>query len=216
MIRTKLTYIEEHDVFAYRLKFSNGGIGVIVFNKNGYPSGTADINRKTGKAINHKKNDELLSDEVFTKACTATRFLPYHVLPPVTPTGSFIKNENIPDTVPCLKESIIARFDEFVSKFTESGGEFDRQQINKNFIQFALRSKVVSNMVNTEGCTVEAVMDFILKTKAAETARLILPFNGYTDALIDMLNDVCGCTAFQELEDVIKRKINKSQKKETN
>lgn len=213
MIRTRLIYIEKYDVFACRQKFPTGGVGIVIFDKNGNPSGITDINRKTGKP-RYRKNDEMLPDEVFAEATLATKSLPYHVLAPVTSIGAFAVCENIPDETPCLKESIIARFDEFVAKFTDPDGKFLRQQMNQNFIQFASRSKIVSSTINTVGCTVEAAVDVVLKIKAAEMARIILPANGYAEALIDMLNDLCGCNAFQELEDMLRVRINKTQKKE--
>lgn len=209
MIRTKYTHIEKYDVCAYRQKFPAGGVGVVIVDKDGICNGIADICRKTGKPVNYKKYNENIPDELFIEATLATKNFPYHVLPTVVVSKTLSGCENISADKPHLKESIVARFDEFVSKFLDSDGNFSQRKLNQNFIQYASRNHVISSTINTDGCTVNAVIDFILETKAAEMARLILPFNGYTEALIDMLNEICGCIALDELCKVVKAKLNK-------
>lgn len=212
MIRTKSIYIEQYNVVAYRQKIPTGGFDVIVIDTNGDCVGTANINRKTGKPVNLKKNSDAMTDDVFISAAAATKSLPYHVLAPVNLSGAIDVCENISDDTVCLKESILAQFDEFVTKFTDADGKFSHQQMNINFMQFAARSKVVSQMINTEGCTVDEAVKCILKMKAAEMARIILPFKGYAEALIDMLDELSGVVAFQELNDLIGMKLNKMHK----
>lgn len=212
MIRTKLIYIEQHNVAAYRQKVPTGGFGVVVIDKNGTHVGVANINRKTGKPVNIKKNSDTIADEVFFSAAAATKSLEYYVLAPVNLSGVFAFPEEIPDDAVCLKESIVAQFDEFVAKFTDSDDNFAPEKMNINFMQFTARSKVVSQMINTEGCTVEEAVKCILKIKAAEIARIILPCKGYAEALIDMLNDLSGRDAFKELNELIALRLSKIQK----
>jgi len=213
MVRTQLVHIEKYDAFACRQKLLTGGIGVCIYDRHKNLRGVADIDRKTGKAVRAKKEDTSLPDEAFAEAAIATRSLPYYVLAPVDTTGAFSAFEQVPEGTPCLKESIIARFDDFVDRFAGSDGKFSQQKINLNFIQYVSRSNVISSLINTEGCTVNDVMDYIIKVKAAETARLILPANGYVEALVDMLSDLCGQSVFHELQEIISARLNKAQKK---
>ena len=167
IIRTKVAELSAIPAIAYKIKLSSGGSGVKLHRTDRSETAFAVIDKRTGEFLPDKRTDSaIFPDSAFEEALSELAGLPYSSRGKVLIAVSNESDSN-EITAPELEEtadeakldgiSQAARVffsDEFAAiteRFADENGKLNYQLMNKQFIQFASGSKVVSENVREKG-----------------------------------------------------------------
>ena len=94
-----------------------------------------------------------------------------------------------------------------LDEYTRKDGKLDFQRMNKDFIQFAARSTVASNLIS-EGAPKEDILLFVLKNRAMQLAgaKEMLD-DARLQGLVDSLDEIEPRSAFKELRLWIRKSL---------
>ncbi|MCL2054169.1 MAG: hypothetical protein FWG90_07010 [Oscillospiraceae bacterium] len=207
MIRTQTVQLNSIEGVAYRQKLTAGGSGITVITAN--DKAVATINKRDGSFAHYGKvNEKVFTDEIFNEAVALTNGLPYRLLGSVQLTGFENKEaktvENSSDaqedtekadvTVVCSKT-----YDDFIAAYTDKNGKFSYQLMNKDLIQFASKSKKVTELINDKRGDDEIVR-YIVNIKASNLNKGLEMDDEGTKAFVELLDSMEARSAFKELK----------------
>ena len=200
IIRTKAVELAVIPAIAYKQKLSAGGAGIKLMRLDREVTAVGTIDKRTGDIIPYNVVDETLFPyEAFEEALELTGGLPY------SSRGTIklvVSDENMEEDVTedapkqkiCMADS-------------DEKGKLNYQLMNKDFIQFASKSKSVSKMIGERART-EDILTFVVKSRAALVAG---KKNSLDDelatALIETLDEIDPRSAFKELKAYINRML---------
>jgi hypothetical protein len=222
MIRTEAVQLTTIKGLAYKQKLYAGGAGITIITAD--DTGVFTINKRDGTCVPYGKADE----EIFTAAVTAealslTRSLPYKKLDLLSKASADDYLDEIPlnpeaevefaaedeEEAEDVIESI--EYKEFIAQYTDKTDKFSYQLMNKDLMQFAAKSTVVSKMIANKADE-DTIVQYIIRSKAAALARN----KGMTDsrliAFIDTFDSMNTRSAFKELKAYLRGKLSKSGK----
>jgi hypothetical protein len=94
-----------------------------------------------------------------------------------------------------------------VERYSDEKGKLNYQLMNKDFIQFASKSKTVSKMIG-ERATTDEILIFVVKSRAALVAGKRDSLDDeLAAALIETLDEIDPRSAFKELKAYINRML---------
>jgi len=199
MIRTEAVRIESINGLVYKQKLVAGGAGITIITPD--DKAVFTINKRDGSCVPYGKvNSEVFTAAIVEEALELTRGLSYGL-------HDTLSNVRIDETLPVEPEieneaiDVIesVEYKEFIEQYTDKKDKFSYQLMNKDLIQFAAKSTIVSKMLE-EKEDVDIIVRYIVRSKAADLAR-----NGGMDddmltAFIDVFDSMDTRSAFKELK----------------
>ena len=215
IIRTTAIELASIPAIAYKQKLASGGAGIKIFRLDKDAAAVFTIDKRTGDALAFGKHDDaLFPDEAVLEALELTSGLPYSARGKLKVTA-FTSDDaaGTDDVAETEKEKIdMVGSDEYqslVTRYTNEKGKINYTLMNKDFIQFAVKSKVVSEMVSAKA-DVEDILLYIVKSRVAFLlgGKDALG-DAETAALIETLDEIDPRSAFKELKAYIKHLLAK-------
>ena len=215
IIRSKAVELSAIPAIAYKYKLKSGGSGIKILRLDVDTFAVATIDKRTGEPIALGKIDEsLFPYEAFDEAFELTSGLPYSARGKivinvfnVSADETEIEAEDEAKDEVCMLNS--PEYQAIIERYADEKGKLNYQLMNKDFIQFSSKSKVVSTMIG-EGANTDDVVLFIIKNRAA---WLINDKEHLPDKqalkLVEALDEIDPRSAFKELKAHIRRQQSK-------
>jgi len=222
IIRTTAVELASIPAIAYKQKLASGGAGIKMFRLDADASAVFTIDKRTGDALPYGKYDEaLFPDEAVIEALELTSGLPYTARGKIQITvfqeqeedaGEDEDSEDVDETETEKVDMVGSEeYNALVQRYTNEKGKLNYTLMNKDFIQFAGRSNVVSDMVSAKA-GVEDILLFIIKSRAALlTGKKASLSDEEAYGLIETLDEIDPRSAFKELNAYIKRLLAKNK-----
>jgi len=215
IIRTQSVELSSIPAIAYKQKLASGGAGIRILRLDAEVSGSAGIDKRTGEAVPYRQNDAALFPiEAFDEAIELTQGLPFSsrgkiVVAPVETAEA----DEVAETVEEKTKVSMVDSDEYrtiIARYSDEKGKLNYALMNKDFIQFAAKSKVVSDMA-AEKKPNDAIVLFVIKSRAALIAGKKESLDdGLAAALIETLDEIDPRSAFKELKLYVNRQLARS------
>ncbi|MCL2487642.1 MAG: hypothetical protein FWE80_03050 [Oscillospiraceae bacterium] len=212
IIRTTAVELTSIPALAYKQKLASGGAGVKIFRIDEDAAAVFTVDRRSGEAVPYGKYDPaLFPDEAVSEALELTAGLPY------TSRGKLKiaiyeprEEEDVEETE--TEKVDMVNSDEYqalTERYTNEKGKLNYSLMNKDFIQFASKSKIVGDMIAAKA-PVADILVFIVKSRTTFLAgkKESLSDEEVT-ALIETLDEIDPRSAFKELTAHIKRLLAK-------
>jgi len=205
MIRTEIVRLKTLDAIAYKVKLPAGGSGITLANESG--DATFTINKRNGEFLPYKlENTFSLGDAgieaALKEALAATRSLPFGLRGPVKYTEGKIAEETQDEAKDVTGDEkfvvLSSAYKAILAKYTDKNGKFSYTLMNKDMIQFASKSKIVSDMIAAKIDT-EQIVVHIVNNRVSELNRGRSPAEGFICELVEILDDMDTRSAFKEL-----------------
>ena len=211
IIRTPAVELTTIPAIAYKQKLSSGGAGVKIFRLDTDASAVVTIDRRTGEGISRGKLDaQLFPEESLSEAISLTSGMAYSARGKITITvQTEIKEADDVDETETEKVDMVgsAEYIAIIERYSDEKGKLNYSLMNKDFIQFASKSKIVSDMVQNNTGTDELIR-YILKNRAGFiSASKESLSDAQTDALLETLDEIDPRSAFKELTQHLKRML---------
>jgi len=209
IIRTTAVELTAIPAIAYKQKLSSGGAGVKIFRLDRDAAAVFTIDRRSGEALPYGTVDaELFPEEAVAEALEATSGLPYSARGKlnITVFEEKIDAEDVTETETEKVDMVDSdEYKAIIARYANEKGKLNYSLMNKDFIQFASKSKVVGDMVAAKA-PVEAMVLFIVKSRATFLANKKESLeDSEVAALIETLDEIDPRSAFKELAAYLKR-----------
>jgi len=213
IIRTTAVELASVPAIAYKQKLSSGGAGVKLLRLDQDATAVFTINRRSGEAVPFGEIDaQLFPDEAVAEALELTEGLPYSARGKLKVTV-FEQPDDAQDVAEDEAEKVdMVDSDEYkaiLERYADVRGKLNYPLMNKDFIQFASKSKVVGAMV-AANATVGDIVLFVVKSRATFlSGKKESLSDSETAALIETLDEIDPRSAFKELSAHLKRLLAK-------
>ena len=217
ILRTRSYELAEIPAIAYRQKLPSGGAGVKIIRLDVNASASATLDKRTGEPVPYGTYDETLFPlEAFYEAMEMTSGLPYTMRKPINIAACGDAAEPKADAEGAAEavSDMSAGFPEeeynaIVERYSDEKGRMNYTLMNKDFIQFASKSKTVADMISKKSQT-EDILVFIVQSRSAFIAgKKNSVSSEEAKALILVLDELDPRSAFKELKQFINRKLMK-------
>ena len=218
IIRTKVVELNAIPAMAYKIKLKTGGSGIKIHRTDREETAFAQIDKRSGEVqVDPRANAEIFPADAFEEALDVLSGLPYSargkvkiVVEEVADTDEIeVPEDEAPGTHADAAANAVDsdEFIAFVDMYSDVNGKINYKLMNKQFIQFASRSKFVADLVSKRANEDEIVLH-VVKNRAAHLAgkRESLQDNEVL-ALIDAIEDIDPRSAFKELKLHIRRML---------
>ena len=211
IIRTTAVELTSIPAIAYKQKLASGGSGLRVIRLDQDAVAMFTLDRRSGAPVPYGKVDEALFPEsALEEALDMTVGLPYSARGKIKVTV-FDEVRDEEDVTEAEVDAIdMVDSEEYIAiidRYSDENGKLNYRLMNKDFIQFAARSKIVADMVG-ERATDDEILLHILKNRAAHLAgKRDSLGDDETRALIDTLDEIDPRGAFSELKSHIRRML---------
>jgi len=218
IIRTTAVELTAIPAIAYKQKLASGGAGVKLFRLDSDATAVFTIDKRTGEALPFGKYDEaLFPDEAVFEAVELTSGLPYTARGKIKITvfaeEDDTKDEEDVDETETEKVDMVdsEEYQALTLRYTNEKGKINYTLMNKDFIQFASKSKVVGEMVANKA-EVDDILVYLVKNRAAFlSGRKDSISDEEAIALIETMDEIDPRSAFKELKAYIKRLLAKNK-----
>ena len=213
--RTTAVELSVIPAIAYKQKLSSGGAGIKIYLLDQDVSAVFAIDRRTGEISSYEEHDaDLFPDEAVLEALELTSGQPYTSRRKLKVTFFEEANSN-EDVVETEVEKVdmvnSEEYQALIQRYTNEKGKINYTLMNKDFIQFASKSKTVGKML-TDRAKVEDILLFVVKNRAATLSGEKDHLSDHeTASLIETLDEMDPRSAFKELSLYIKRLLAKSK-----
>ena len=225
IIRTRVVELSVIPAIAFKQKLAFGGSGIKILRLDQDAAAVATIDKRDGDVRPYGTiNEELFPHEAFEEALELVAGLPYSGRGKISIKAfTAAEPEDVVDTLPedeivdCLEAlpedcdlekldmTRSAEYRAIVDRYSDENGRLNYTLMNKDFIQFAAKSRVVSTMVGERAHTDDIVL-FVVKSRAALIASKRESLDdSYAQALIATLDEINPRSAFKELRAHINR-----------
>lgn len=208
MIRTRIVELSTIEAIAYRRKLKGGRTGIVIQRADSAQPGLALVDGKSGTPdIAANTPAALYPAEAFAEAQELTAGLPY------TSRGAvkFVPaTEAAPDDEEDAPEEAAAvdsaEYEAIVKAYTNRKGELSYELLNKDFIQFAKSSKVVTDLVAARA-DVDAIRNHVVRVKLEQLTGNRSLSDAQIATIVEMLDAVSPRHVFREVNDEIRRML---------
>ena len=216
IIRTKAVELSTIPAMAYKQKLASGGAGIKILLGNGQTA-VCSIDKRSGELVPYGIFDEdIFPIEAFDEALEMTNSLPYSARGNIR----FIdvdetQPDDVPESAPAeqVDMTLSQEYMAIVERYSDEKGKINYTLMNKDFIQFAAKSKVVANLVG-ENASQDAVLEAIVQNRAGEIAQRKDSLDAQSvRLLIETLDEIDPRSAFKELKAYINRLLSKAKKR---
>ena len=216
IIRTKAVELTAIPAIAYKQKLKTGGAGITIIHLEKDVRAVATLDRRSGEPVPYGAFDEnLFPPEAFDEAFGLTSGLSYSAKSKIKITAQ--ETADAEDIV-CDGEPAPSMIDSdeyaaIVGRYNDENDKMNFTLMNKEFMNFAQKSKVVTDMA-ASGADADAIVLFVLKNRAAFFANKKEHLDdGNAQLLIDTLNEINPRSAFKDLKAYAIRLLAKNKKK---
>lgn len=213
IIRTTAVELDVIPAFAFKQKLQTaGGAGIKIIRTDREATAVFTIDRRTGEGVPYGPVDEkLFPAEAVEEAIELTAGMPYNKRGKLSIKASETQQKEPEDVEETDEASVdMVGTDEYnaiVDRYHDEKGKLNYRLMNKDFIQFASKSKIVADMV-AQGAEEEDMLRFIVKSRATLLAdKKDSLSDSETDALIETLDEIDPRSAFKELKQHIRRQL---------
>ena len=216
IIRTKAVELTAIPAIAYKQKLSSGGAGIKLMRIDSEQSAVCTIDRRSGEAVPYSKFDEsLFPPEAFDEALELTDGLPYSARGNISvKAATQLQKDDVAEEAPAeqVDMTLSPEYKAIVERYSDEKGKMNYKLMNKEFIQFAAKSKTVADLISGKASQDE-ILTFIIKSRAALAAGSKDSLDDASTALlIETLDEIDPRSAFKELKTFINRLLAKSGK----
>ncbi|MCL2360629.1 MAG: hypothetical protein FWC73_02310 [Defluviitaleaceae bacterium] len=216
IIRTKVVELEVAPVVAYKIKLRHGGSGIKMHRTDQEATVFVEVSTRTGDVIiDGRVDQEVFPYAAFDEAMEQLAGLPYSARGKV----KIMISDDVEEEEVCADAQVgcdlpyaaqmieSPEFKSIVDRFSDENGKLNYALMNKQFMQFAQTSKVVSEMVGRRESEKDIRL-FILKNRAAFLANKREHLSDEeTNALMEALDEINPRSAFKELNLYIRRRL---------
>ena len=216
IIRTKVVELEAAPVVAYKIKLKSGGSGLKLHRTDQNATIFAEVDKRTGDIIiDGRVDQELFPYAAFDEASDLLAGLPYSARGKV----KILVSDEVDDEEVCCDSQAgqelpsaaqmveSPEFKAIIDRFSDENGKLNYALMNKQFMQFAQTSKVVSEMMGRQESEKDIRL-FVLKNRAAFLANKREHLaDDEAVALMDALDEINPRSAFKELNLYIRRRL---------
>lgn len=209
IIRTKAVELSSIPALAYKLKLSTGGAGLKLLRLDQEATAVATLDKRSGEpVVDPKTNASLFPLEAFDEAAELTNGLPYSARGKlVVQPSEMAAPEEVTEEPerPNMVDS--DEYKAIVERYSDEKGKMNYALMNKDFIQFASKSKTVGEMVAGQDAP-ESILLFVVKSRATFISgkKESLP-DELVAALMETLDEIDPRSAFKELKNHINRML---------
>jgi len=209
IIRTKAVELTVIPAIAYKQKLASGGSGVKIMRMDRDVSAVYTIDKRTGDPVPYGQFDEVLFPaEAFDEAIELTGGLPYSARGniKITVYEQALQDDVIEDAPKDQVDMTLSQeYAAIVERYSDEKGKLNYQLMNKDFIQFASKSKIVNDMA-ADRASQEDILTFIIKSRATLISGKKESLDDESvKLLIETLDEIDPRSAFKELKAYIKR-----------
>lgn len=216
IIRTSAVELTTIPAIAYKQKLKAGGSGIRIIRLDQEAVAVATVDKRTGEAIPYKIFDEkLFPVEALDEAIEMTTGLPYssrgNIKITVTDTN---QEEDVTDLdIEDIDMVDSPEYQALIEQYCDEKGKLNYMLMNRDFIKFASKSKVVSEML-ASGKSTDEILQFVVSSRASTLAnsKNVLS-QDHIVALIETLDEIDPRSAFKDLKNYIKRLQGRNKKK---
>jgi len=215
IIRTAAVELTAIPAIAYKQKLSSGGSGIKIFRLDQDATTVLTLDKRTGEGIPYGKYDvSLFPDEALNEAIELTSGLPYASRGKIKITVFDVAEEEEDVIETELEKTDMVNSEEYkalIQRYADEKGKLNYALLNKDFIQFSSRSKVVGEMVAAKA-SVEEITLYVVNSMVLQLVKRKDAMSGEeTAALIETLDEIDPRSALKELKAHIKRMLAKSK-----
>ena len=210
IIRTKAVELSTIPAIAYKQKIQQGSaIKILRLDKD--VTAVCTLDKRTGEPKPYGKVDKkFFPAEAFDEAIELTEGMPYSARGNIKPDISKYepaKEEVLPEEKIDMVDS--DEYNAIIDRYSDEHGFMNYALMNKDFMQFAAKSKVVSEMVGNMASK-EDILVFIVKSRATTISNKRKSLeDAEVLALIETLDEIAPRSAFKELKDYIKKQLSR-------
>jgi len=215
IIRTTAVELSTIPAIAYKQKLSSGGAGIKIFRLDQDATTVFTIDRRTGEGTPYGKYDaSLFPDEAVDEALELTLGLPYTSRGKLTITA-FETAEDEEDVIEVEIEKVdmvnSEEYNALIQRYENEKGKINYSLMNKDFIQFSSKSKIVGEMVAAKA-DVDDILAYVLNSMVLQLTKRKDAMNIHeVAALIETLDEINPRSAFKELKAYHKRLLAKDK-----
>lgn len=213
IIRTTAVELSAIPAIAYKQKLASGGAGLKLMRLDQDAAAVFTIDRRTGTASPYGTvNENLFPEIAVQEAMDLTQGLPYSARGKIA-ISAFDMPKDAEDVGLDQEEEIdMVDSDEYtaiVERYSDEKGKMNYALMNKDFIQFAAKSKIVSGMV-ADNALEDDILLFIVKSRATYLSGKKESLDDrQTAALIETLDEIDTRGAFKEVKASIRRMLSR-------
>ena len=214
IIRTRAIELTIIPAIAYKQKMAAGGAGIKILRIDNDRTAFCHIDKHSGALIPHDDfKPEIFPREAFREAAEMTAGLPYSPrgkikISPTAITDDDVMEQTVPDQTDM---TLSAEYAALVGYYLDDRGRINYQLMNRDFIKFASRSRVVANMTAARAGQ-EEILVFIVRSQSAKLAKQKeSPDAQSVLLLIETLEEINPRRAFKELRSHINRLLAKQR-----
>ena len=213
IIRTTAVELTAIPAIAYKQKLGAGGAGVKIIRIDQTATAIFTVDKRSGEALPYGQFDaELFPYEAVDEALELTIGLPYTSRGKLTisvfdvPEDEDDVTEDEPEKVDMVTSD---EYQAIVQRYMNEKGKMNYTLMNKDFIQFASKSKAVGEYI-AKKAPVEDIVLFIVKSRATFLSGKKESLSDEdVAALIETLDEIDPRSAFKELTMHLKRLLAK-------
>ncbi|RUR53201.1 hypothetical protein [Vreelandella populi] len=207
MIRTIMVELSTIEAAAYRQKLRGGHSGIVIMRYDTDQPGIATVNRKSGEPDpSHNTDLKLFPLEAFNEAMELTSGMPYSRRGKVKLSAEKEDANAQEETAEELATVDSDEYEAIVEAYTNRKGELSYELLNKDFIQFAKSSRVISDMVANRALE-DDIRDHVVKVKLESITGNRELTVAQTQRIVEMLDEVSPRHVFKELNDEIRKML---------
>ncbi|MCL1866365.1 MAG: hypothetical protein FWF82_03030 [Oscillospiraceae bacterium] len=210
IIRTKAVELTAIPAIAYKQKIQQG-CAIKIQRLDQKKDAVCSIDKRTGDPKPYGKADaKLFPPEAWEEAMELTCGAPYSARGNINVDVSHYepaKEEILPQEKVDMVDS--DEYAAIIERYSDENGVINYALMNKDFMQFAAKSKVVSQML-ADKANIDDIMIFIVKSRATVVAgkKKSLDDNEVA-ALMETLDEINPRSAFKELKAYIKKQLSR-------
>jgi hypothetical protein len=216
MIRTEAVQMTTIQGVSFKQKLTAGGAGITIITAD--EKAVFTINKRDGSCVPFGIVDgNLFTSAVIDEALSLTQGLPYKrmgTISKVYPDNRFDETSvELEDKDEKAEIDVMAsvEYKEFIAQYTDKNGKFSYQLMNKELMQFAGRSSIVRRMLD-EKDSVDNIVRYIVKSKAADLARNRGMEDDMLTAFIDTLDSMDTRSVFKELTAYLRSRMSRKRR----
>ena len=217
MIRTEAVKTKTIPAMAFKQKLTAGGAGITIITPDDRAVFT--INKRDNSCVPYGKVDaKVFTQDVIDEVLELTKGLPYRRLGKITkvhvnkPCEESAAELEVEDEKADINIIASAEYAAFIEKYSDKKGRFSHQLMNKELMQFAAKSGVVSKKL-AEKESVDFIVRYVVRSKAAILAKNREMDDEMLTAFIETIDSICTRSAFKELNAYLRSRLSRKNKR---
>lgn len=213
IIRTQATELTSIPAIAFKQKLAAGGAGLKLLRLDMDATAVFTLDRRTGDAVSYGPvNAAIFPEEAVREAMELTQGLPYSARGKIAVKGyaTEVEAEDVAENQADAIDMVDSEeYQSIVARYSDERGRLNYSLLNKDFIQFAAKSKIVGEMVAARALD-QDILCCIVKSRAQylsgkkESLR-----DEQVTLLIETLDEIDPQSAFKEVKAYIRRLLAK-------